>query len=331
MAAIDDLISQISDESLRERIRAEIKRANKQKKFGLVYEEHLPESTPLYDVPVKKGSIVAKKNGEITDLLYVESITDGQATCISKTTKDRAVYPVSTLVSIAQFGEPIYPYRYACQLCHKPFANVEMCQLERKPDVELDPLNLCLCPSCAQRFRELRNNEYDAQRFIDEITSLTERDISGDDYVSVSIRDMDFWFTQTHIAEIIELLRLKKQADDERKNPGSTTTVNHQPTRETIVPVQSSSQIKPVKQETSSQKPVLTVDKNEEDLQSDLSVYREYIGKRVFHKTQKVYAKVVDCDGKYFKLQFESGVKAGQIVSYSMAMCIDNGWLEIVE
>ena len=63
MAAIDDLISQISDESLRERIRAEIKRANKQKKFGLVYEEHLPESTPLYDVPVKKGSIVAKKNG----------------------------------------------------------------------------------------------------------------------------------------------------------------------------------------------------------------------------------------------------------------------------
>ena len=110
MAAIDDLISQISDESLRARISAEIKRANKQKKFGLVYEEHLPESTPLYDVPVKKGSIVAKKTGEITDLLYVESITDGQATCISKATKERAVYPVSTLVSVAQFGEPIYPY-----------------------------------------------------------------------------------------------------------------------------------------------------------------------------------------------------------------------------
>ena len=35
-------------------------------------------------------------------------------------------------------------YRYACQLCHKPFSNVEMCQLEQKPDVELDPLNICL-------------------------------------------------------------------------------------------------------------------------------------------------------------------------------------------
>ena len=47
MAALDDLISQIPDESLRERIRAEVKRANRQKKFGLVFEEHLPEATPL--------------------------------------------------------------------------------------------------------------------------------------------------------------------------------------------------------------------------------------------------------------------------------------------
>ena len=101
--------------------------------------------------------------------------------------------------------------------------------------------------------------------------------------------------------------------------------------RQTVVPIQSSSQVKPVKQEAPFQQPALKADENEEDLQSDLSVYREYIGKRVFHRTQKAYAKVVDCDGTYFKLQFESGVKAGQTVSYSMAMCIDNGWLEIVE
>lgn len=63
MAALDDLISQIPDESLRERIRAEMKRANRQKKFGLVFEEHLPEATPLYDIPVKRGSVVATKDG----------------------------------------------------------------------------------------------------------------------------------------------------------------------------------------------------------------------------------------------------------------------------
>lgn len=110
MAALDDLISQIPDESLRERIRAEMKRANRQKKFGLVFEEHLPEATPLYDIPVKRGSVVAKKDGQVTDIYYVEKIEDGQATCFHKATKERVVLPVDTLVCVAQFGEPIYPY-----------------------------------------------------------------------------------------------------------------------------------------------------------------------------------------------------------------------------
>lgn len=110
MAALDDLIGQIPDESLRERIRAEMKRANRQKKFGLVFEEHLPEATPLYDIPVKRGSVVAKKGGQVTDIYYVEKIEDGQATCFHKASKERVVLPVDALVCVAQFGEPIYPY-----------------------------------------------------------------------------------------------------------------------------------------------------------------------------------------------------------------------------
>ncbi len=110
MAALDDLISQIPDESLRERIRAEVKRANRQKKFGLVFEEHLPEATPLYDIPVKRGSVVAKKDGQITDIYYVEKIKDGQAACFHKASKVHVVLPVDVLVCVAQFGEPIYPY-----------------------------------------------------------------------------------------------------------------------------------------------------------------------------------------------------------------------------
>lgn len=110
MAALDDLISQIPDESLRDRIRAEMKRANHQKKFGLVFEEHLPEATPLYDIPVKRGSVVAKKDGQVTDIYYVEKIEDGQATCFHKASKECVVLPVDALVCVAQFGEPIYPY-----------------------------------------------------------------------------------------------------------------------------------------------------------------------------------------------------------------------------
>ena len=110
MAALDDLISQIPDESLRERIRAEVKRANRQKKFGLVFEEHLPEATPLYDIPVKRGSVVATKDGQVTDIYYVEKIKDGQAACFHKASKVHVVLPVDVLVCVAQFGEPIYPY-----------------------------------------------------------------------------------------------------------------------------------------------------------------------------------------------------------------------------
>lgn len=43
MAAINDLIAQIKDEDLRVRIEEEVKRLLKHKKFGLVFEDHLPE------------------------------------------------------------------------------------------------------------------------------------------------------------------------------------------------------------------------------------------------------------------------------------------------
>ncbi len=51
MSAINDLIAQIADEGLRQRIDAEVKRLLKQKKFGLVFEEHQPEGLtegPVY-------------------------------------------------------------------------------------------------------------------------------------------------------------------------------------------------------------------------------------------------------------------------------------------
>ena len=55
MAAINDLIAQITDEGLRKRFEQEVNKLSKQKKFGLVFESHLPEVTPLYDMPIKAG------------------------------------------------------------------------------------------------------------------------------------------------------------------------------------------------------------------------------------------------------------------------------------
>ena len=43
MAAINDLIAQITDEGLRKRLEQEVNKLSKQKKFGLVFESHLLE------------------------------------------------------------------------------------------------------------------------------------------------------------------------------------------------------------------------------------------------------------------------------------------------
>lgn len=51
MSALNDLIAQIENEDLRKRIDAEVKRLLKQKKFGLVFEDHFPEGLiegPIY-------------------------------------------------------------------------------------------------------------------------------------------------------------------------------------------------------------------------------------------------------------------------------------------
>ena len=110
MAAIHDLLAQVQDEALRARLEQEINRLSKTKKFGLVFEEHLPECTPLYDIPVKCGSTVAKKTGAVSEMYEVSAIKDGIATCYHKVTAQMEEIPVDELVSVAQFGEPIYPY-----------------------------------------------------------------------------------------------------------------------------------------------------------------------------------------------------------------------------
>lgn len=110
MAAINDLISQIENPELRARIQAEVDRMNKQKKFGLVFEEHLPECTPLYDIPVRRGALVALKTGKINEVYRVTKIIGDVAECEKKETHESATFAVADLVTVAEFGEPIYPY-----------------------------------------------------------------------------------------------------------------------------------------------------------------------------------------------------------------------------
>ncbi len=121
MSAINDLINQIENEELRERIQAEVDKLAKQKKFGLVFEEHLPECTPLYDIPVRCGAKVALKQGEVNDFYEVLAIEGDQAVCLKKGESEAVKINTDELVTIAEFGEPIYPcLKPVDELCNSP-------------------------------------------------------------------------------------------------------------------------------------------------------------------------------------------------------------------
>lgn len=121
MSAIHDLISQMTDPRLRERLAAEWAKASKEKKFGLVFEDHLPELLPLHKARPRRGDLVCRRDGSIKDVWQVQKM-DGVAICLKPgnesdagsaraTERDvsAAQWPLEELLVVRQFGEPIFP------------------------------------------------------------------------------------------------------------------------------------------------------------------------------------------------------------------------------
>lgn len=125
MAVLQDLIGQIDDQALRERILSETNKLLKQKKFGLVFEEHLPECTPLYDIPVHIGQTVALKTGYVNDIYVVLKIDGDDVLCDRKESHEKKTFKLDELVAVAEFGEPIYPYlKPIGEVCNAPDSNL---------------------------------------------------------------------------------------------------------------------------------------------------------------------------------------------------------------
>ena len=112
MAAINDLINQIQDVELRERIQKEVNKLSKQKKFGLVFEEHMPECTPLFDMPIKRGCNVMLRDSKEDKSVYIVAKIEGEnAICVKRDSKEEPVtFAIAEIVRDAEFGESIYPY-----------------------------------------------------------------------------------------------------------------------------------------------------------------------------------------------------------------------------
>lgn len=126
MSVISDLIEKINDPDLRARLSEEVARMQKQKKFGLVFEEHLPEATPLYDVAISVGSLVSLKDKEFKEFFRVKQINGDTLICEREDdSRELVELNKSEAVAVAMFGQPIYP-------CLKP-----MDAVKNAPDSDL--------------------------------------------------------------------------------------------------------------------------------------------------------------------------------------------------
>ncbi len=106
---LDALVAQVEDETLRSRLSREIELLRGSRRFGLVFDRHLPESVRLPEHPVRKGVKVTLRDESEPDRAWrVVGFTD-RGRKVAVLDGDGGEVPVEDLVVIREFGEPVYP------------------------------------------------------------------------------------------------------------------------------------------------------------------------------------------------------------------------------
>jgi adenine-specific DNA-methyltransferase len=128
VAKIDDLIARIDDDFLREQLAAAAAELRRNTRFGLVFEQHIPETALLFDVPVRPGATVYRRSDTAArSPLVVQSVSGKTATVLPagsapaepgettprrsrKTAASRSEkIPVKELLVLKRFGDPVFP------------------------------------------------------------------------------------------------------------------------------------------------------------------------------------------------------------------------------
>lgn len=109
MARIDDLVAQVPDKVLRQKLQAAFADMKKRQRFGLVYEEHVPESTALLGLPVHVGATVQRRTDSSGSLFQVKSMTTRTARVEPEDGGELQSIPLKELLVVKRFGDPIFP------------------------------------------------------------------------------------------------------------------------------------------------------------------------------------------------------------------------------
>lgn len=102
---LDQLLGRIESETLRKQIADEVATLTDRTKFGLVYEEHLPERVRLPGVePRRRSKVVLRSDPIDAPLRTVKRVASGQAELDDDTTRH-----LDDLLLVREYGEPLYP------------------------------------------------------------------------------------------------------------------------------------------------------------------------------------------------------------------------------
>lgn len=97
-----------------------------------------------------------------------------------------------------------------CQMCRsiKSAEYIEVNNIWSHPQYYWSQMRIALCLDCSKRFEAMRLNKEIIEQFYQNIKSADVQTVKP---ISVSIGNVDIWFTQKHLAEIQEILKTDKQ------------------------------------------------------------------------------------------------------------------------
>lgn len=105
---LDQLVSQVGDDALRNRLAREIELLRGSRRFGLIFDRHLPESVRLPGYPVRRGVKVTLRDESTSETWRVMRFTD-LSRSVAVLDRDGGERSVSELVVVREFGEPVFP------------------------------------------------------------------------------------------------------------------------------------------------------------------------------------------------------------------------------